>query len=139
MANFELVFSPVRFDVTGNAWVDPATALPNAHGGGSFAIPTRQNARSGLPHRYTRFLLGDVVTVQLHVLYSGSMTLLPDALLGGNLFQAWFVEVPHGMFTWNSVAGMSAQQWFEPVVVGAYCAMFSRANGGGILFHFMVE
>lgn len=137
MADFDFIFTPVRVDVTGNVWTDPVATLPNPYGGAALQIPSRQNARHGLPHRYTRFDFGDTVTVRL---YPGSTVgIYDDGLLGGRLFQAWFAEVPSGMHTWNSVVGFSSYQFFTPSVPGAYCAVFSRSGGGGIVWHFMVE
>lgn len=137
MANFGFSFTPVNIDATGNAWIDPAATLPNPYGGAALAIPSRQNARSGLPHRYTRFFLGAPIVVLLNPL--GTTGLILDAALGGNLFQATFPEVPAGSFTWSSAAGISAYQFFTPTVRGGYCALFSRPLGGGIVWHFMVE
>lgn len=138
MANFSFTFEPVRIDVGGNAWVDPASSLPNPYGGSPISIPSRQNVRSGLPHRYARFVLGDEVRVSLTP-NSFFFPAPPDSSLGGNLFQAWFAEVPRGACVWNSVPGQSATQWFTPQFVGAYCAVFWRPSGGGIVWHFMVE
>lgn len=138
MANFSLSFTPVLINATGNAWVDPVATLPNPYGGAPLAIPSRQNARYGLPHRYTRFLVNQEVRVFLTPTGGGPIA-PPDSALGGNLFLAWFAEVPTGMISWNSVPGQSATQFFTPVVVGGYCAVFMRSLGGGIVFHFTVE
>jgi hypothetical protein len=136
VANFGFTFSPVNVDAGGNAWVDPPATLPNPYGG-TFSIPSRQNARSGLPHRYTRFLVGVMVEVLLNPI--GTSGLVLDSGLGGNTFQGWFAEVPNGAFIWSSIAGISAYKFFTPTARGAYCSVFSRPSGGGIVWHFMVE
>jgi hypothetical protein len=127
----------VRIDATGNAWVDPATTLPNPYGGAAFQIPSRQNARSGLPHRYNRFVLGDTIQVLLNPI--GTTGIIFDTGLSGRLFQAALVEVPNGIYTWNNIVGLTAYQFFTPSVRGGYCATFARPQGGGIVWHFMVE
>lgn len=137
MANFSFVFSPVNVDAGGNSWVDPAGTLPSVYGAPALSIPTRQNARDGLPHRYTRFY--QFQKIDLVMLPAGSSTLVFDTSLGGNLFQAWFAEVPYGAAAWSSIAGVSAYQFFTPTIKGAYLAVLSRPTAGGILWHFTVE
>jgi hypothetical protein len=152
MANFSFTYTPAVIDASGNAWIDPPSVLPNPYFNAgapaappatlsntpTLPIPSRQNANRGLPHRYTRFLFGQDIRVFLTPDGGGPIA-PPDSALGGMLFQAWFAEVPNGMYTWNSVPGQSATQWFSPAVKGAYCAVLSRAGGGGIVWHFMVE
>lgn len=135
MANFEMTASPLAPNASGNAWVDPPSTLVNAYG--SLAIPTRQNTKQGLPHRYMRFLYGSTITVQLNP--TGTSDIVPDTSLGGKLFLASFVEVPTGIYSWSAAPGYSSYQWFMPLVRGAFCALFTRDGGGGIVWHFMVE
>jgi hypothetical protein len=137
LADFYFTASPVHIDTTGNAWIDPVATLPNPYGGAALPIPSRQNARSGLPHRYNRFVLGETIEVRLNPL--GTTGVILDAGLGGRLFAAALAEVPNGMYTWSSIVGQSSYQFFMPDVRGAYCAIFSRPLGGGIVWHFMVE
>ena len=137
MANFTFAFAPVNVDAGGNAWIDPASTLPDPYGGAPRAIPTRQNARDGLPHRYTRFY--QFQKIDLVMFPAGASGLVLDGALGGNLFQATFAEVPFGIATWSSPVGISAYQFFTPTIKGAYLAVLSRPLAGGILWHFMVE
>lgn len=151
MASFTFTFAPVY---PTKAWTEPDVLYlrnpyldrsvpisdpPSLANKEYFEIPNRLNMRnSTLPSpRYTVFRLHEQVNVGL--VPNGSASPPPDGALSGRLFGAWFAESPNGIAGWNSVPGFSAIQFFIPVHLGAYLAVFERDGGGRIAWHFMVE
>lgn len=104
---------------------------------GSEAIPSRLNAKAGLPHRYVRIAFGSCIFIKASV---AGVVGPADTTLGGRLFTKWFVECPHDTPpVVGSPSGYSSIVIFTPEFLGAYLFGFRRPEGGGVFIHFVVE
>jgi hypothetical protein len=118
MPNFDV---RITAGATRAVWVDPADGEK----------PSRLNYNEARPHTYRETTVGVPVTISAIV---NGVTAPLDAALGGDLFTAWFGEVP----TWpapalSSPAGQSSVVTFTPEHEGHHLLVGSRASGGRIL------
>jgi hypothetical protein len=126
MANFTC---QVR-GVTVAPWNDPA--------GPSGVPPSRVNPRAGFPHRRLMGKVGTAVTVEAVV---GGVVAPLDPALVGQLFSAWFVQLPEAARpgTIVSAPGRSSVNAFTPPVAGHYVLGVRRDQGGLEHIHVDVE
>lgn len=121
MPTFEVRFTS---GVTRAVWTDPADG----------DRPTRLNHDDAHPHTYRRATVGQPVT--LSAVVDGDVAPL-DAALGGNLFTAWFGEVPSlPAPSMSSPVGRSSVVSFTPTHPGHHLVVFLRSSGGRVLVPF---
>lgn len=117
-------------DVATVPWEDPALG----------ERASRVNPSAVAPHRH--FVVPAHEEVEVTVTPDGAVEGALDSALAGNVFVAWFAEVPGDRGLWPIItqpAGQSTVQRFTPHKAGHYTLVVRRLVGGAVIFHVDVE